>query len=358
MKPKVRCVINIANRGAGIPDGGLFTENQFQRLDTGKPIQGQLPERGVVEIKPTNEDAWITAAGEQVSRYWEMYGLVLVTNYRDFVLIGKDSRGQSQKLETYRLSNDESSFWAMVANPQSIAKLHFTSFIEYLKRVLLHATPITAPEDVAWFLASYARDSKARIEKTQLPTLTTLRASLEEELGLEFVDEKGEHFFRSTLIQTLFYGMFSAWVLWSKDQSDSDRSTKFDWRTAAWSLRVPMIRALFEQIATTRLESIGLVEPMDWAAAVLNRVDRSKFFAIFDEGKAVQYFYEPFLKQFDPELRKDRGVWFTPPEIVKYMVARVDQVLRQELEIPDGLADPRVIILDPCCGTGHILRKL
>ena len=142
MKPRVRCIINIENRGAGIPDGGLFTESQFQRVEVGKPIPGQIPERGVVEIKPTNEDAWVTASGEQVSRYWGKYGLVLVTNYRDFVLIGKDSKGHSEKLETYRLANNEVDFWAMVAHPQSAAAKHYVSLIEYLKRVLLHAAPL------------------------------------------------------------------------------------------------------------------------------------------------------------------------------------------------------------------------
>ncbi len=72
----------------------------------------------------------------------------------------------------------------------------------------------------------------------------------------------------------------------------------------------------------------------------------------------MQYFYEPFLEAFDPELRKELGVWYTPPEIVEYMVARVDQVLRSELEIPDGLADPRVVVLDPCCGTGAYLVEV
>jgi hypothetical protein len=56
------------------------------------------------------------------------------------------------------------------------------------------------------------------------------------------------------------------------------------------------------------------------------------------------------LQAFDPELRKQLGVWYTPPEIVQYMVARVDTVLREELNIEDGLADPRVYVLDPCCG--------
>jgi predicted helicase len=52
------------------------------------------------------------------------------------------------------------------------------------------------------------------------------------------------------------------------------------------------------------------------------------------------------------------GVWYTPPEIVEYMVARVDTVLREELEISDGLADPRVYVLDPCCGTGAYLVEV
>lgn len=56
------------------------------------------------------------------------------------------------------------------------------------------------------------------------------------------------------------------------------------------------------------------------------------------------------------------GVWYTPPEIVKYMVARVDRALKDELGRPDGLADESVYVLDPCCGTGaylvEVLRKI
>jgi hypothetical protein len=74
--------------------------------------------------------------------------------------------------------------------------------------------------------------------------------------------------------------------------------------------------------------------------------------------RTVQYFYEPFLEAFDPELRKQLGVWYTPPEIVKYMVERVDTVLRQELGAPLGLADKSVYVLDPCCGTGSYLVEV
>ncbi len=94
---------------------------------------------------------------------------------------------------------------------------------------------------------------------------------------------------------------------------------------------------------------------LEWAAGTLRRVDDAAFFKRFQEDHAVQYFYEPFLEAFDPELRKQLGVWYTPPEVVDYMVARVDRTLREELGIADGLADERVVVLDPCCGTGSYL---
>src|ERR1039458_7135464 len=124
-------------------------------------------------------------------------------------------------------------------------------------------------------------------------------------------------------------------------------------------LSPPMIKALFEQAATpTKLGPLGLVEVLDWTATALNRVERPVFFEKFLETHADQYFYEPFLEAFDPELRKELGVWYTPPEIVEYQVARVDAVLREELGILDGLADPRVFVLDPCCGTGAYLVEV
>ena len=116
---------------------------------------------------------------------------------------------------------------------------------------------------------------------------------------------------------------------------------------------------MFEQLSTrSRLEPLGLVDVLDWTAATLNRVERAAFFEHFEEEHAVQYFYEPFLEAFDPELRRELGVWYTPPEIVRYMVARVDTVLREEFGIADGLADERVIVLDPCCGTGAYLMEV
>ena len=82
------------------------------------------------------------------------------------------------------------------------------------------------------------------------------------------------------------------------------------------------------------------------------------FFDRFSEGQAVPYFYEPFLEAFDPDLRKQLGVWYTPTEVVRYMVARVDKALKDDLGIADGLAADNVYVLDPCCGTGAYLAEV
>ena len=90
LKPRVFCVSQLAQQGADHPDFGLFAAKQVSK---GQPKLGQLPERGVVEVKPANNDAWITAGSAQVSKYWELYRLVLVTNTRDFVLLNQYQGG-------------------------------------------------------------------------------------------------------------------------------------------------------------------------------------------------------------------------------------------------------------------------
>ena len=359
LRPKVFCVQDLANQGAGHPDFGLYTTRQVQK---GTPKLGQKPERGVIEVKPVADDAWLTSAGDQVTGYWKEYRQVLATNYRDFVLVGEDPAGNPVRLESFRLAGSAAEFNAKLARPRAFANEVGAGLVEYLTRVLSHAATLTEPKDVAWLLASYARDGLGRVERAgDAAALTALREALEGSLGVRFEGDRGVAFFRSTLVQTLFYGVFSAWVLWSRQTPVPTGA--FDWHGAVWHLRAPVLRALFQQLSDPgRLQPLGLVEVLDWTAAALNRVDREAFFAKFSEGEAVSYFYEPFLQAFDPELRKQLGVWYTPAEVVRYMVARVDKALKDDLDISDGLAGENVYVLDPCCGTGaymaEVLRRI
>ena len=354
LKPQVFCVSELAEQGAGHPDLGLYAKRLLQK---GKPKKGQVPERGVVEVKPAGDDAWLTASSDQVSRYWSLYRLVLVTNTRDFVLVGEDAQGNPVELETFRLAESEQEFEARLEGSLGFSRSVRAGLAEYLCRALSHSASIVEPRDLAWLLASYARDGLARVEAAgDAPSLRAVRSALEEALGVRFEGDRGAAFFRSTLVQTLFYGVFSAWVLWARQSPTPTGS--FSWREAVWHLRAPVLRALFQQLSSpSQLQPLGLVELLDWTAAALDRVDRGAFFDRFDAGEAVPYFYEPFLEAFDPELRKQLGVWYTPAEVVRYMVARVDMALKEDLGIADGLAAENVYVLDPCCGTGTYLAE-
>lgn len=374
LKPKVTALIQIANSGAGIPDGGFFTPDQLKRSPEDAPLRGLKPARGVIEVKAVDVDLASVAASRQVEEYLDHYGLVLLTNYRSFLLLTQNQFQERVEGEEFHLAESDTAFWQLAAHPRKGAEQFGARLAEFLQRVMLQAAPLDNPRELAFFLASYARDARMTVESAPLDTLKNLRASLETALGLRVQDERGLHFFRSTLVQTLFYGVFSAWVLWHKEHAGqasrlSSSSEKpetgatpvlqFDWRTAAFNLQLPILQRLFHELAhPEQIKSLGVLEPLNWAAATLNRVNRPAFFQRFAEEHAVQYFYEPFLEAFDPQLREDFGVWYTPAEIVRYMVARVDRALREEFGRPAGLADPDVIVLDPCCGTGAYLVEV
>ena len=136
---------------------------------------------------------------------------MLVTNARDFVMLGEDAHGRPATLETLRLAGSESDFFRRLENPRAFARDAGARLGEYLARALSHRAALAEPKDLAWLLASYARDGLARVEAAGgAPQLAALREALEEALGIRFEGERGRHFFRSTLVQTLFYGIFSA----------------------------------------------------------------------------------------------------------------------------------------------------
>lgn len=343
LRPRVFC-LHHPSGDAGIPDFGLFEQAQFRRDEAPTWAATVTPERGVVEVKGASHKIDALLKGKQVrEQYLPTYGLVLATNLWQFRLL--DAGGTA--VETFDLAADEAGFWALAAGsrPDTLRG----RFNDFLQRCLLTRAPLARPSDVAFFLASYAREALARLaERAQLPALGGLRKGMEDALGIHFDGPDGERLFRSTLVQTLFYGVFSAWVVHARAGGQG-----FDWRASSWSLHVPVMSLLFQKVATPQaLGPLGLMPLLDAAARALERVDRPAFFTAFGDAQAVQYFYEPFLEYFDPELRRQLGVWYTPPEIVRYQVERVDRVLRDELGIADGLADPSVWVLDPCCGTG------
>lgn len=356
LKPKLTVVQHPRNTGAGIPDAAFYTAEQRQLVEAGKQFGQVPPSRGVVEIKPLADDVVRIANSSQVRDYVDHYGQVLVTNYRDFLLVDRNHLGEIRLSERLTLATSEREFWDECLTPQRYANRIGDQLSEYLHRVMIRQVSLTKPQDVALLLASYARDMKARLEHQPLDDLAPMREALETALGISFQGEEGASFFRSTLVQTLFYGMFSAWVLQKRGIGRTQSVDEFSWTNAGHTLRVPLIRDLFYEFTRPgSVDDLGIRDVLDWTEEMLNRIDAGQFFSRFSEDHAVQFFYEPFLEAFDPRLRKQLGVWYTPPEIVTYMVERVDRSLREDLGVERGLADPSVYVLDPCTGTGSYL---
>jgi predicted helicase len=123
---------------------------------------------------------------------------------------------------------------------------------------------------------------------------------------------------------------------------------------------------------------------VDDLADLFNYVNIEKVMKEFDkiDHDPIIHFYETFLAEYDPILRKSRGVWYTPKPVVQFIVQAVDDILKQEFEIPQGLADAsnvklkqqvkqkdgsikeeekvyhKVQILDPATGTGTFLAEV
>jgi hypothetical protein len=342
LRPEVGATHELADTGAGHPDFGLFEKRSGNA-------------RGAVECKGPDEEVPQTADGKQVSKYWKHYGTILVTNYRDFLLVASEGGSATPRVEArYELARDCESFWSRGA--ESLTQEHEDALIDFLKGVLTRAAPILRADQLADDLARHAREARRRLGRHDTSALEPLQKSMEKALGLHFTDEDGQAFFRSSLVQTLFYGLFSGWMLWRESAA---RTETFSWQEASDFLALPLIGELYEEIARPRrLTDLGLREPLEWATTSLNRVVEEEFFSRFETDHAITLFYEPFLEAFDPNLRKELGVWYTPPEIVTYMVGRVDQLLRTELGIEDGLADDQVYVLDPAAGTGSYLVEV
>jgi hypothetical protein len=135
VKPRVRCIVHPHSVGAGLPDEALITTDQ--KSAASDPLaEGLIPSRGVIEIKAPDADATETANSEQVKKYIAKYGLVPVTNLREFIIMARVD-GEFQRLEAFTIAESAKDFWKAVAYPKRLSDTVGATFHEYLIRVLL-----------------------------------------------------------------------------------------------------------------------------------------------------------------------------------------------------------------------------
>ena len=232
--------------------------------------------------------------------------------------------------------------------------LENTSDLEVLLERFLSATPvqIETPIALAKYLARRTRELQTQIATTLTDensnTYGMFTAFKETLLPTLTRDD-----FADMYAQTLTYGLFAA-------RCTVPNATNFSRHTAAGALPSsnPFLKQLFHHVALPTLET-NVTYILDNIATLLRNVPtemlRTAFTARNPLEDPVIHFYETFLKEYNPKLRFDRGVFYTPPQVISYIVRSVDSLLKTELNRTDGLADDNTLILDPATGTGGFL---
>lgn len=269
-------------------------------------------------------------AREQNKRFIENLDNFILTNFVDFQLWRDGQLRASAHIE------------------------HETENLELLLELFLNAghVQITSPEVLARYLARRTRELQTQIATTLTDedneTYRMFNAFKETLLATLTPDD-----FSDMYAQTLTYGLFAA-------RCTLPNGTNFSRHTAVGALprSNPFLIELFYHVASPRLET-NVTYILDDIATLLQNVSTEMLRTAFTANNYLEdpviHFYETFLKEYNPRLRFERGVFYTPPQVISYIVRSVDSLLKTELNRPDGLADDNTLILDPATGTGGFL---
>ena len=297
---------------------------------------------GYIEAKkPTEERLDLIEDSEQLRRYRETFPNLILTNFLEFRLYRNGERIESVlAARPYVLNRARQA--PPIEKPDELHAL--------LDRFLDFSLPKAfSAESLAVELAKrtrFLRDIVAQqlvVEKTAPATLTGFYEAFQKFLIGHLTQED----FADLYAQTITYGLFAART---RAGDGFSRRTAFD--NIPHSIGV--LRDLFRFISLGELPA-QLEWCVDDIAEVLAVADAPGILdAYYKDGKGsdpIVHFYETFLAEYDPEERERRGVYYTPPPVVSYIVRSLHALLKTEFKKPDGLASDGVTLLDPAAGT-------
>ena len=226
--------------------------------------------------------------------------------------------------------------------------------------------PIETAKDLAQQLATVAkkieqiiprvyRDEKSEKDGYLHKLLKSFQQELLPFLKLEAENDK-DYSFADIYAQTVAYSLFTARVFshlkWQKElQVDPTvKEPSFD-RETAWEQLPetnPFLRQLFKDISERHDLGDELITEIANIFGILRAAKMEAILSDFSQtgnrDDIIIHFYEPFLAAYNPKLKKNRGVYYTPESVVSYMVRSVDILLKDKFHKPLGLADPDVMI--------------
>lgn len=306
---------------------------------------------------------------QQFDRYKAAISTIAFTNFREFVLYEGGKEVMSVCIATIdddgiiRMTDDEKQLSAFVALIEKLA----------------HAKPqpITSAKELASIMAAKARLMATLIEQhlqankdytydEDWDDPSELRGQYEA-FRQHLIADLTEKAFADIYAQTITYGLFAARLHTTTPET-------FTRAEVPWFIpqTTPFLRSIFSIIAGADLDK-NVAWIVDDLTKAFRAVNVKRVMKLYNSTKEhydpLLHFYEDFLAAFDPQARKDNGVWYTPHSIVGFMVRSVDELLQRDFGLADGLASTeliekderqyhRVQILDPATGTGTFLAEI
>ncbi|TGN13106.1 type ISP restriction/modification enzyme [Leptospira ilyithenensis] len=351
----------------------VLVTNEPARIECGAPdyiiTKRDIPV-GYIEAKDIGVDLDSKSLSEQFDRYKASLQNLIFTDYLNFHLY---IDGEFKiKIAIAEIKNGK-----IISLPNN-----FSAFTDLIKNFcLFEGQTIKSSSTLAAMMAKKARMLENIIEAALLSDIkkeqsSSLRDQMDAFQKVLIHDIKPKEF-SDIYSQTIAYGMFAARF--------HDKTLETFSRQEAAELipkSNPFLRSLFSYIAGPDID-----DRIKWIVESLAEVFRSADVASLLKafGKATQtqdpiiHFYETFLSEYDPALRKARGVWYTPNPVVNFIVRAIDDILKSEFGIKEGIADNsmididvkqpgekkstkkkvhRVQFLDPATGTGTFIAEL
>lgn len=315
---------------------------------------------------------------EQFDRYKQALDYIIFTDYLDFHLYEN-----GEFVDSVRIAETKGGKIVAIAE----AEEKFIGMIQHLGTSAIQR--ITSASRLAQLMAGKARLLANIIETAMNDEEDTLEndnlQAQYEAFKLVLIQDLKKEDFADIYAQTIAYGMFAARL---HDDTPEDFSREEAARLIPKTN--PFLRQIFNNLAGNDLdERIAWV--VDDLVTVFQVTDIRKIMSTYTQDKRhhdpMIHFYEDFLSEYNPKLRKAKGVWYTPQPVVGFIVRAVDEILKTEFELPEGLADystierevsleqkydkrttdgmkhvkkrfHRVQILDPATGTGTFLAEV
>ncbi len=333
-----------------------------------------IPAFGAIEVKKVNgiDDR----ANKQILIEANKYGNVILTDNVSWRFYQK---GETKMYNGFvLLTKDENNNFIL---DEEKIDLFIQSIKDYL---LTEPTSIKSSNRLAFYMAEHARTIKVIIDgilktdytKPMFSDLNALFAKLREELLPDLTIEK----FADMYAQTITYGLFIARY--------NDKSlTSFSRGEALENLSKEsvLLKKFFMHITTSDNLHPTLNNSVEKLCKLFSIADLQTLLNQYEKKDPIVHFYEDFLSYYDKEAKKNFGAYYTPVQVVRYMVNKVDDILVDEFKLERGFANngtfdikvesnpykdgkkwktekiitvPQVAILDPACGTGTFMAEI